>query len=427
MSYKLLLLKEVKKDQDKLLFGSYSNFIKCLVEIGLNKNYDLDNIYKRYMGLVYKNISKNDKEFGLNLESMLPLFSYLQHSQGGRGSFIEKLISLLNPDVTRNSKLSDLPLIFSDFNKLKIIKIYDSEDVDKDNLKLINQTKREFKTNFLWLGDNDENITFDLLKLQDGTLKLSDIKNRVDSGGTAARGESWKKILDTIKLINENKVVFQDNLKGTKYALLDYLLKNSIKTLNLSFDIIYNLDGSSATISGDRINGFLSESIKRYEAVVREIESHSNFKNIVKDKDNLFLSCDFEVNEKTIKIEIKGLYGADIIREFFSDGIKNWKDVENKIELYDDIWLTLKTVIEDRKILILKNNNILNFLNKIWNKLNKDKINELIKKNNFSYLEINNLLKYYQKGINDICKDKKHITNSFIIFCLYRRSLGELL
>lgn len=374
MAFKLLLFRGIKTKQDKLLLGSYCNFVQCLTEIGLKKDYDLDNIYKRYMGFVYKHISKNDKEFGLEIESMLPLFSYLQHSQGGRGSFIEKIISLLNQDITRNSKISELPFIFSNFDKFKLLKIYDNEDIDKSKLKTINELRKQFKSNFDWMANKEENITFDLLKFQKDkdTLKLGDIKNRVDSGGTSARGESWKKILDTIKLINENKTVLQDKVTGTKYTLLDYLTKNGIKTLNLSFSLIYNIDGTPATKESDRLNGFLSESIKRYETILREIETHSNLKNIIKNEEKLTLSCGFQNNGKKIKIEVKGLYGIEIIKEFFTNGIKTWQDVENKIELYDDIWLTLKTVIEDRKILIRKNKNLLIYFNEIYNNLDKE-------------------------------------------------------
>ena len=327
MAFKLLLFRGIKTEQDKLLFRSYCNIVKCLTEIGLKKNYDLDNIYKRYMGFVYEHISKNDKEFGLEIESMLPLFSYLQHSQGGRGSFIEKLISLLNPDVTRNSKIGELPFIFCNFSKFKLLKMYNNEDIDKSTLKTINKLKKQFKSNFVWLANKEDNLTFDLLKFQKDKdiLKLSDIKNRVDSGGTAARGESWKKILDVIKLVNENKIILQDKVTGTKYTLVDYLTKNGVRAINLSFSLIYNIDGTPATIETDRSNGFLSESLKRYDTLVREIETHSNFKNIQKDRGNLSISCNFQNNGKKIGIKVRGLYGINIIREFFSKNIKTWR------------------------------------------------------------------------------------------------------
>ena len=426
MAFKLLLFRGIKTEQDKLLFGSYCNFVQCLTEIGLKKDYDLDNIYKRYMGFVYEHISKNDKEFGLEIESMLPLFSYLQHSQGGRGSFIEKIISLLNQDVTRNSKISELPFIFSNFGKFKLLKIYDNEDIDKSTLKTINELRKQFKSNFDWMANKEDNITFDLLKFEKDTIKLSDIKNRVDSGGTSARGESWKKILDTIKLINENKIVLQDKVIGTKYTLLDYLAKNGIKTLNLSFSLIYNIDGTPATKESDRLNGFLSESIKRYKTILREIETHSNFKNIKKDEEKLTLSCYFQNNGKKIKIEVSGLYGIDIIKEFFINSIKTWQDVENKIELYDDVWLTLKTIIEDRKILIQRNKNLLIYFNEIYNTLDKEKIKKILFKDSLDINDVQNFLKTYEKEINKITDNKQHIINAFLVFCLYEKSIGSL-
>ncbi len=426
MTFKLLLFRRIKNEQDKLLFRSYCNFVRCLTEIGLKKDYDLDNIYKRYMGFVYEHISKNDKEFGLEIESMLPLFSYLQHSQGGRGSFIEKIISLLNRDVTRNSKISDLPFIFSNLGKFKLLKIYDSEDIDKSTLKAINELRKQFKSNFDWVANKEDNITFDLLKFEKDTLKLSDIKNRVDSGGTSARGESWKKILDTIKLINENKIILQDKVTGTKYTFLDYLIKNGIKILNLSFSLIYNIDGTPATKESDRSNGFLSESMKRYKTILREIETHSNFKNIKKDKEKLTLSCDFKNNSKKIKMEVSGWYGVDIIKEFFTNSIKTWHDVENKIQLYDDIWLTLKTVMDDRKILIQKNKNLLIYFNEIYYNMDKEKIKNIIFKDNLDITEVKNFLKIYETKTNKITDNKKHIINAFLVFCLYKKSVGSL-
>jgi len=426
MAFKLLLFQGIKTEQDKLLFGSYCNFIQRLTEIGLKKDYDLDNIYKRYMGFVYEHISKNDKEFGLEIESLLPLFSYLQHSQGGRGSFIEKIISLLNQDVTRNSKISELPFIFSNFSNFRLLKMYDDKDIDQSTLKTINELRKQFKFNFDWMANKEENITFDLLKFKKNTLKLSDIKNRVDSGGTSARGESWEKILKIIKLINENKIILKDKVEKTKYTLLDYLTKNRIKTINLSFSLIYDIDGQPATKESDRLNGFLSESIKRYKIILREIETHSNFKNIKIDKEKLALSCNFQSNRKKIKIEVNGLYGIDIIKEFFIDGVKTWQDVENKIELYDDIWLTLKTVIDDRKILIRKNKGLLMYFNEIYDTLDKEKLKNIIFKDSLNITDVQNFLKTYEKEINAITDNKTHIINAFLVFCLYKKSIGSL-
>jgi len=304
--------------------------------------------------------------------------------------------------------------------------MYDDEDIDKSTLKTINALRKQFKSNFDWMANKEDNITFDLLKFEKDTLKLSDIKNRVDSGGTSARGESWKKILDTIKLLNENKIVLQDKVTGTKYTLLDYLTKNGIKTLNLSFSLIYNIDGTPATKEGDRSNGFLSESIKRYKTILREIETHFNFKSVKKDEEKITLSCDFQNNGKKIKIEVSGLYGINIIREFFTNGVKTWQDVENKIELYDDIWLTLKTVIEDRKILIKKNKNLLIYFNEIYNSLDKEKIKKIIFKDSLDITDIQNFLKAYEKEIDKITDNKPHIINAFIIFCLYKKAIGSL-
>ena len=211
MVLKLLLFRGIKSEQDKLLFGSYCNFVQCLTEIGLKKDYDLDNIYKRYMGFVYEHISKNDKEFGLEIESMLPLFSYLQHSQGGRGSFIEKIISLLNQDVTRNSKISELPFIFSNFGKFKLLKIYDNEDIDKSTLKTINELRKQFKSNFDWMANKEDNITFDLLKFEKDTLKLSDIKIYKDIIFPARKYAFSKLSKERFKIKNLSSEIFSLN------------------------------------------------------------------------------------------------------------------------------------------------------------------------------------------------------------------------
>lgn len=45
------------------------------------------------------------------------------------------------------------------------------------------------------------------------------------------------------------------------------------------------------------------------------------------------------------------------------------------------------------------------------------------------YLDITNVqkfLKAYEKEINKITDNKQHIINAFLVFCLYKRSVGSL-
>jgi len=401
MKYNLLLLKKVSDVQEELLINSYSNIFSNLCEIGLQKEYDLDSIYKRYMGFVYSNINKSDSHFAIELESILPLFSYLQHSQGGRGIFIEKLFSLLNKDVSRDFRLRYFPLIFLDFEKYRKTKLFDKVHNSYDKSKL-----------WGWEGTKKDDVVFDLCKYGRNKIIFCDLKNRVDSGGTSARRESIGKIQNVLKLLNESKRLFVNKENNLKYSLLNYLAENYISELRISFGILYNVDSSPGTQIGDKNQGFLGESKKQMSYIFDYLSIHDVFSNVKFDEHNLKLYATFSRDNINLNIQISCDYGNDIIN-LFMDGeskIKTLYDFENKINLYDDIWLCLKINIKERELLIKYNENLIQIFTNYF--LTKSKL-ELS-----SYLD--KIFKHSHEFFNLIYLDNKTKIDK-----LFRDNMGQ--
>lgn len=106
--------------------------------------------------------------------AVLEITSYFWASKGGRGTLLEKLIASLGNSYS-----------FSNVTLSKILSIA-STNVRNTSVKL----------------------NFDLMNIIDDRLIILEVKNRVDSGGTAAREESLgKKFLTICRTIeNEDKI-----------------------------------------------------------------------------------------------------------------------------------------------------------------------------------------------------------------------------
>ncbi|KPJ56043.1 hypothetical protein AMJ49_05850 [Parcubacteria bacterium DG_74_2] len=399
MKYNLLLLKRNNlKELDKILYSGYKNIVSNLVLIGNDQYYSVDIVYKKYMGFEYEKISRMDKNFAILLESILPTFSYLGHSQGGRGIFIEKLISVINRSACRDVRLKELPLWFAENDFFRLSKIFDKSDLTKEAKQEINERKREWR----WNGDKDHNIIFDLGSFQKGQnsyLTFCDLKNRVDSGGTAARRESWSKILKYLKLLDGSKIIFKNIISEKQFSLREFLDNKNISKIMLSFGVIFNMKGMPAVLLDDK-EGFLSESKKQFENIKNFFKEHRNFKITYCNDQQLCLKANFEAKRKT-EIIVKALYGNEIIKEFVGDS--TWQNIGNKIPPYDDIWLTLKVVLDERRLLIERKTNLMKFIETIFDK------NPLLKTEFFELRSKLDLQQNFNKFTEKILEKTKNI------------------
>ena len=89
-----------------LLYEPYKNILHNLVELATEiEAKDFDPVAKVYDGLV--SAPSEIKEY---YEALLGITSYYQHSQGGRGKYIEKKIASAFHSCSLDIKLSELPL-----------------------------------------------------------------------------------------------------------------------------------------------------------------------------------------------------------------------------------------------------------------------------------------------------------------------------
>ena len=123
-------------------------------------------------------------------QAVLETTSYFWASKGGRGTLLEKIIASLGNSHSSNGVT--LPRILS----IILSKVRNSSGYSDHNASQLSIT------------NNIKRLKFDLVNIIDDKLIILELKNRVDSGGTAAREESLgKKFLTVCKTIeNEDKI-----------------------------------------------------------------------------------------------------------------------------------------------------------------------------------------------------------------------------
>ena len=171
-----------------LLYAPYKNILTKFVELSINpKAIEFDPISKIFDGL--ESISEGLKHY---YEALLGVTSYYQHSQGGRGKYIEKKFASLVNSCSLNIKLSELPfwLQYPDLHRKK--GIFTLKNLSSNEKSIIRRIDWDY------IGKEDETTDLGNLLKKEKTIVLIELKNRVDSGGTAARREIWTKKFKTI-------------------------------------------------------------------------------------------------------------------------------------------------------------------------------------------------------------------------------------
>lgn len=348
----------VKKERDLdlghlLLYRPYKNILANFVDLSTEKQaIDFDPISKAFDGL--ESISKDIKHY---YEALLGITSYYQHSQGGKGKYVEKKISSVMETCSINIKLSELPIW------LKYPKLYRKRGIFTQSGLTFEEKSVLRSTEWDWLGDEDESTDIGNLFPEDHSLVLVEIKNRVDSGGTSGRREIWTKKFRTILEILANKSPIYA-CENKKYSLLDLLNQFNIKKVEIYIGILFNVEGTPATKEGDKQKGFFSSSSEGYRDLKRFLESKPILELDKEDFNNLTL--DIKLLPSEINLRIGALYGNEIPKALFH---KDYSISDLLILRYDDIWLSQLTAIEERSKL-LKNGN--NFMISFKNLLKRD-------------------------------------------------------
>jgi len=321
----------------KLLYEPYKNILENFKKLCTNINEkDFDPVAKVYDGLL--SVPSEIREY---YEALLGVTSYYQHSQGGRGKYIEKKIASSFETCSLDIELSKLPfwLEYPSIHKKK--GIFTQEGLSSEEKKILRTIEWD------WLGDRDVNTDIGSIIKYEGTMVLVELKNRVDTGGTSGRREIWtsEKFGIFIEYLNSNEKLFRK--EDRDFSLAELLESFEIKTLEIYIGVLFDKGDNPATLQMDRINGFYSSSKQGFEYLQDLMRKSSTIKIINEDPEKL--QMELGLSYSNLKIKIGALYGNDITLKLFR---KNFPVSDLLLLKYDDIWLSQLITIEERAMLL---------------------------------------------------------------------------
>lgn len=137
------------------LRAAYSNIVSNLVEYAIDPSTNIDPFAAKYMGI--EGVENNKEEY----RAFMEVTSYFWGSKGGRGALMEKIMAAAAGTTAASGiLLSATPKWIASVKGIQDIKEWKSTG-------------------------SDPKLKFDLLNVIGDRLVLLEIKNRVDSGGTA--------------------------------------------------------------------------------------------------------------------------------------------------------------------------------------------------------------------------------------------------
>ena len=325
-----------------LLYKPYKNIITNFVALATDKtSIDFDPISRAFDGL--ESISEDMKYY---YEALLGITSYYQHSQGGKGKYIEKKISSVMESCSMNIKLSELPLW------LEHPKLYRKRGIFTQSGLTPEERSALRNTNWDWLGEEEETTDIGNF-LQPNRLVLTEIKNRVDTGGTAGRREVWTKKFKTIlQLLSSGARLYAKERQEYSFpGLLEYF---RIDHFEVYIGILFNVDGTPATKEGDKQAGFFSSNVEGY----RDLKNFlSNNPALVIERENSEdLLLDLKLERNGLNIKVGALYGNQIPNALFQ---QDYSISDLLLLRYDDIWLSQLLAIDERTSLLKNGRNYL--------------------------------------------------------------------
>ena len=342
-----------------LLYNPYKNILQNFLDLATRKDAkDFDPVAKVYHGLL--SVPPEIREY---YEALLGITSYYQASKGGRGRYIEKKLASTFDFCTLDIKLSQIPfwLTYPSIHKKR----------GMFTLQGLSSTERKILRTFEWdwLGDNDEETDLGSIIKDEETMVLMEIKNRVDSGGTAARREIWtsQKFGVIISHLIENGKIYRTyTSEGEKeFTFAEMLLNFDIKKLEMYIGILFDITDAPATIEADRNNGFYSSSKEGFHYIIRKMESSGLFEIITRDNEKLFVEA--RHLPSGLVVRCGALYGNEVTEKLFRQQVP----VSDLLLLkYDDIWLSQLISISERTNLLKYERNysivFLNILKRDW-------------------------------------------------------------
>ena len=320
-----------------LLYEPYKNILVNFKNLCIDVNAkDFDPVAKVYDGLL--SVPSEIREY---YEALLGVTSYYHHSQGGRGKYIEKKIASSFETCSLDIELSKLPfwLEYPSLHKKK--GIFTQQGLSSDEKKILRTIEWD------WLGDRDVSTDIGSIIQDEKTIVLMELKNRVDTGGTAGRREIWtsEKFGIFVEYLRSNKKLFRKSDK--EFSLAELLENFGIKILEIYVGVLFDKGNNPATVQSDKTNGFYSSSKQGFEYLQNLVKQSSTMRIINEDTENL--QMELNLSYSSLKVKIGALYGNDITLKLFR---KNFPVSDLLLLRYDDIWLSQLITIDERAVLL---------------------------------------------------------------------------
>jgi hypothetical protein len=320
-----------------LLYEPYKNILVNFKDLCIDiKAKDFDPVARVYDGLL--SVPSEIREY---YEALLGVTSYYHHSQGGRGKYIEKKIASSFETCSLNIELSKFPFWLEHPTIHKKKGIFTQQGLLPNEKNILRTIEWD------WLGDRDVSTDVGSIIQDEGAVVLVELKNRVDSGGTAGRREIWtsEKFGIFVEYFKSNKKLFRKS--DREYSLPELLESFNIKTFEIYIGVLFDTGDRPATVESDKTNGFYSSSKQGFQYLQNLVKQSSTIKIINEDPENLRM--ELGLNYSDLKVKIGALYGDEITLKLFRKSLP----VSNLLLLrYDDIWLSLLITIEERAILL---------------------------------------------------------------------------
>ena len=231
------------------------------------------------------------------------------------------------------------------------------------------------------------------------TIVFVELKNRIDTGGTAARREIWtsRKFGVFIDHLIGNTVLYRKG-KAT-YSLPDLLKHFEINNLELYIGILFDKGDRPATISSDRNSGFYSSSKEGFKLLIERLKKSSE-KVSVSSLNAKNLIVEGRLKNPELNFCVGALYGNDITTKLFRKG---FPITDLLLLKYYDMWLSQLCCIEERAILLKYGKNCTTIIKEIMAKDSKarDFYNNLIEHEG-DEKSLNAILEYFLEIHKDL-------------------------
>jgi hypothetical protein len=353
-------------------------------------------------------------------EALLGVTSYYQHSQGGRGKYNEKKIASAFQTCSLSITLSELPLWLENPELHKKKGIFTLAGLNSQEKRILRTTP------WNWIGNRDESTDVGTILSGEKTIVLAEIKNRIDSGGTAARREIWTSqkfgIIADYLLRNEKLYAKDDD----EFSLAELFKFFGFQSLELYIGILFDKGDRPATIKADKREGFYSSSKEGFAYLREKVGASGKVTIINEDLDNL--QIELSLSAPDLKLRVGALYGDDITKKLFR---KDFPVSDLLLLGYDDIWLAQLTAIDERTSLLKYGRNYLTTFKEL---LRSDKelrllYDRLIASEYNNEAELNNLIAYlmrkYQALFDDTLKTADKPKDEYLADVIQFLSAGE--